>query len=91
MALPGGRLAVIHADTIGPAARRHWRLREAYRNVRAVVYGHSHRLVIDDSAAPWILNPGAAGKTRTYGGPSYLILHAAAAGWKIEVRQFAKG
>lgn len=87
--LPGGVLAVVHGDA-WPAKDRHRRLREAYPDAAAVVYGHSHRLVIDDADRPWILNPGAAGRARTYGGPSCLVLHARATAWDITIHRFEK-
>jgi uncharacterized protein len=85
--LPGGTLVAVHGDRYAPATR-HARLRRDYPDARAVVYGHSHRLVIDDGASPWILNPGAAGRARTYGGPSCLLLEASAKAWRIERQQF---
>jgi putative phosphoesterase len=75
--LPGGMLVVVHGDRY-PARNRHAKLREKFPEARAVVYGHSHRLTIDKHARPWVLNPGAAGRARTYGGPSCLILSASA-------------
>jgi hypothetical protein len=36
-----------------------------------------------------VLNPGAAGRTRTYGGPSCLLLIAGETDWKVEVHRFA--
>jgi hypothetical protein len=85
--LPGGTLIAVHGDRYTPATR-HARLRTAYPDARAVVYGHSHRLVIDDSATPWILNPGAAGRARTYGGPSCLVLEARAKIWRVASRRY---
>ncbi len=85
--LPGGRLVVVHGDA-WPARDRHTRLRRAFADARAVLYGHSHRLVIDTHASPWVLNPGAAGRVRTHGGPSCLLLTAAAGDWRIEPRRF---
>ena len=72
--LPGGVLCVEHGHRVNPVKDRHAKLRKKYTTAKAVVYGHSHRLVVDDSQLPWILNPGAAGNARTYGGPSCLIL-----------------
>ena len=85
--LPGGTLIAVHGDRYPPATR-HARLRRDYPDVRAVVYGHSHRLVVDDAATPWILNPGAAGRARTYGGPSCLLLEARSKVWRIESHRF---
>ncbi len=82
--LPGGQLVVVHGDDAGPVAERHRRLRERYPKARAIAYGHSHHLLIDDSEVPWILNPGAAGRTRTYGGPSCLFLDCTEDEWSVE-------
>jgi putative phosphoesterase len=85
--LPGGILAVIHGHRT-PARKRHERLRKRFPHARALVYGHSHRLVADRDAEPWVLNPGAAGKARTFGGPSCMILTAAEHGWDLEIHRF---
>jgi putative phosphoesterase len=85
--LPGGTLIAVHGDRYTPATR-HARLRRAYPDARAVVYGHSHRLIVDDAATPWILNPGAAGRARTYGGPSCLVLEARPRTWRVETHRF---
>jgi predicted phosphodiesterase len=53
-----------------------------------VVYGHSHRLVCDQTEVPWILNPGGAGLVRTFGGPSCLILTVGARRWRTEIVRF---
>jgi putative phosphoesterase len=86
--LQGGLLVVVHGHQAGPASRRHAWLRDRYPAARAVVYGHSHRLVCDQVEAPWILNPGSAGLTRTFGGPSCLVLTAGARRWTIETVRF---
>jgi len=88
LALPGGDLVAVHGHRAGAAVARHARLRRAYPDARAVVYGHSHRLSVDVDADPWVLNPGAAGRSRTYGGPSCLILRAAVRSWRVEVVRF---
>lgn len=87
--LPGGVLAATHGDRFA-AARRHTLLRAAFPRARAVVYGHSHRLGVDDGERPWVLNPGAAGRARTFGGPSGLILRASADSWALEAVRFAR-
>lgn len=86
--LPGGRLVVVHGDRIAPARRRHERLRKIYPEARAVVYGHSHHLVCDRRQSPWIINPGAAGRSRTFGGPSCLLLIAREKRWRVKVIRF---
>ena len=86
--LPGGHVSVIHGHKAGAPARRHAVLRERFPRARLVVYGHSHRRVIDQSETPWVINPGAAGKARTDGGPSLVILEAGLDGWRVEERRF---
>lgn len=85
--LPGGVLAVVHGDALA-ARDRHTRLRRAYTDARVVLYGHSHRLCVDDAAVPWVLNAGAAGRARTYGGPSCLLLQVEAKAWRVEIVRF---
>ncbi len=85
--LPGGTLALEHGHR-HPPARRHARLRAAHPAARVVLCGHSHRLLQDFAAVPWILNPGAAGRARTGGGPSCLVLDAGVGAWRVCVWQF---
>jgi uncharacterized protein len=85
--LPGGLLAMIHCHQT-PAKGRHERLRRRFPQARVVVYGHSHRLIVDQRQAPWVLNPGAAGRSRTHGGPSCLVLAARQLDWTIETYRF---
>lgn len=88
--LPGGDLVVTHGHRAGAPATRHAALRERFPAARAVVYGHSHRAVVDRARLPWIINPGAAGKARTYGGPSLVIVEATITGWQVEEIKFDK-
>jgi hypothetical protein len=85
--LPGGRLVVVHGHRT-PAKDRHARLRRGFPDARAIVYGHSHRLVTDQDAEPWVLNPGAAGRERTHGGPSCMVLCAGHDHWALAVHRF---
>lgn len=87
--LPGGDLVVVHGDRHNPAAQRHALLRASYPQARLVVYGHSHRQVIDKSTRPWIVNPGAAGRSRTYGGAGCVVLSAKPLRWTLRAYQFA--
>lgn len=86
--LPGGLLVVEHGHRAGAPAVRHERLRVRHSAARAILYGHSHRLLVDDGANPWVLNPGACGRSRTYGGPSCLLLRAGERVWRLEERRF---
>lgn len=85
--LPGGILVVEHGHR-HPANRRYQRLRAHHPDARAVLYGHSHRLLQDLAPAPWLLNPGAAGRARTNGGPSCLVLEADVGAWRITSYRF---
>jgi len=82
--LPGGSLAIEHGHRHGFNTPDHQSLRQAHPDVKLVIYGHTHQQVIDDSSTPWVANPGAAGATRTNGGPSYMLLTASEQDWTIE-------
>ena len=88
--LPGGRLAVEHGHIHGLNSPDHGKLRAAHPGARMVVYGHTHKQVIDQAESPWVVNPGAAGRTRTNGGPSCLVLKAGPDSWDIETFKFPK-
>ena len=88
--LPGGSLVIVHGHQTA-AAGRHLRLRRQHPLARAIVYGHSHRLIADCDATPWVLNPGAAGNARTFGGPSCMILRATETDWRVESHRFDLG
>lgn len=81
--LPGGNIVVTHGDKFNPVASRHKKLREHFPSAKAIVYGHSHQLVCDQSDTPWVLNPGAAGKNHTKGGASCLVVFTSKDKWEI--------
>ncbi len=81
--LPGGIVVVTHGDKFNPVASRHKKLRENFPTAKAIVYGHSHKLVCDQSDTPWVLNPGAAGKNLTKGGASCLVVLTSRDQWAI--------
>ena len=81
--LPGGIIAVVHGHLAGRPDTRHERLRAYFPEARMVVFGHSHRRCVDRGACPWVVNPGAAGRARAYGGPGLLSLTATAARWSL--------
>lgn len=87
--LPGGTLVIVHGDRMLPASARHDRLRQRYANARVVAYGHTHRMLVDRKALPWVVNPGAAGRVRTFGGPSCAILEVSARRWRVRLLRFA--
>lgn len=88
LSLPGGELAVEHGHRANPLARRHDVLRQRHPTARLIVYGHSHRQLIDDTSEPWIANPGAGGRSRTYGGSGCILLTASQDEWSLATFQF---
>lgn len=86
--LPGGILSVEHGHRVLPAARRHEKLRARHPDARAIVYGHTHRVSIDQDEDTWVLNPGAAGRIRAHGGPACLLLRATPKEWSVSRAQF---
>ena len=88
LSLPGGVLAVTHGHQIESFERRHRWLRGRYPDARVVVYGHTHRCCIDRSARPWLVNPGAAGRNRTFGGPSLVVIDIDDARWRLRTVRF---
>lgn len=91
LSLPGGILAVEHGHVHGHHQPSHESLRKTHPHARVIVYGHTHKQICDQDEKPWVINPGAAGATRTRGGPSCLILTASAAEeWAIEALRFSE-
>jgi predicted phosphodiesterase len=86
--LPGGTLVVEHGHFHGFHEPDHEKLRQAHPQARVIVYGHTHKRAVDQSREPWVVNPGAAGKTRNNGGPSCLVLLAGESSWEFEAFQF---
>ena len=70
----GETITIEHGHEHGAHQPDHQSLRQAHSQSKLVIYGHTHKQVIDKEATPWVLNPGAAGKTRTHGGPSCLVI-----------------
>jgi len=88
--LPGGLVKIEHGHVHDMQKPDHEDLREAHPEARLVVYGHTHKKVIDDYKLPWVVNPGAAGATRTRGGASCLVLTATETLWKIVSYRFSE-
>lgn len=86
--LPGGLIIIEHGHRLG-GCPDHDQFRWDHAEARLVIYGHTHKRVIDKTAEPWVVNPGAAGSERTKGGPSCLILYASKSEWTIETILFA--
>ncbi len=89
--LPGGTISVEHGHAVydDNMNRFHQALRKRHRASRAVVYGHTHVRLFDRSEKPWLLNPGAAGLVRNYGGPSCLVLEVRDKDWTVTEHVFS--
>lgn len=89
LSLPGGQLGVCHGHQEPSVPKRHDYLRSTFSHCRMVAYGHSHLLVIDKQEKDCcVINPGAAGRARTHGGPSCLVLQATENDWSLESYRF---
>ncbi len=88
--LPGGKIAVEHGHLHGMHKPSHESLRKKHSQARVIVYGHTHTLLQDKEQEPWIVNPGAAGKTRTRGGPSCLVIRCTESDWEITEHRFSE-
>jgi hypothetical protein len=47
-------------------------------------------MVCDLETSPWVINPGAAGRIRTRGGPSCLILETSHSEWQVTEQRFSE-
>lgn len=88
ISLPGGKIAIEHGHRHGMHTPDHASLRHSHPDARVVVYGHTHSMVVDDEQTPWVINPGAAGHTRTRGGPSCLVLTIDGEHWDVKMNRF---
>ena len=87
-ALSGGSLVAVHGHQWPKVATRHEKIRMRFPDARCVVYGHSHRLIVERDVEPWVVNPGACGRSRAYGGASWLGLTVGRKGWRITESRF---
>ncbi|MBT5644547.1 MAG: YfcE family phosphodiesterase [Gammaproteobacteria bacterium] len=81
-----GNIVVTHGHKHYPDY--HDSLRRAYPEALIIVYGHTHHHTLDMTKKPYIVNPGAAGKTRTQGGASCIILSNSSNGFNLELKKF---
>lgn len=86
--LPGGLVVIEHGHRLGNHPD-HNQFRGDHAEAKLVIYGHTHKRIIDQSAEPWVVNPGASGEMRTKGGPSCLILTVTDDQWDLETTLFA--
>lgn len=86
--LPGGDIVVEHGHRFGSNQPDHVQLRKAHPEARLIVYGHTHKQIVEQEMSPWIANPGAAGLVRNQGGPRCLMLHVQGDDWQFEPHIF---
>lgn len=72
LALEGRRLVVTHGDQHGSPTPE--LLRQAHPGADIIVYGHTHRPLVDRSRGILVINPGSAGAARFGVPPSVAIL-----------------
>lgn len=87
--LNSGTISIEHGHTVRDTQRYHEILRSRYPDSRAIVYGHTHKRVIDQGENPWVLNPGASGQNRNQGIASCLILEARKNEWRVTEHCFS--
>ena len=68
----GKQVVVVHGHLLG--APRPENLRAAYPQADVIVYGHTHKPLLDVAETPLVINPGAAGAARFNLKPSVAIL-----------------
>ena len=90
IALPGGDIAIVHGHQYGGNHPQHNLLREKFSHARVIIYGHSHKMISDLDASPWVINPGAAGRIRTRGGPSCLFIDINNDDWQLSEKRFSE-
>jgi putative phosphoesterase len=88
--LPGGKVAIEHGHEHGMHQPSHDSLRKSYPDAKVIVYGHTHKMLQDKDELPWVINPGAAGRTRTRGGPSCLVLTCSEPEWEVKEYRFSE-
>ncbi|HEY8484115.1 MAG TPA: metallophosphoesterase family protein [Longimicrobiales bacterium] len=70
--LEGSRLLVLHGHQLGSPEPA--RLRAAHPDAGIIVYGHTHKALVDEADGRLVVNPGAAGPARFGVRPSVALL-----------------
>ena len=87
----GEKITIEHGHVHGAHQPCHDSLRKTHADSKLIIYGHTHKKVVETEKTPWIVNPGAAGKTRTHGGPSCLVVECSdKKEWKIIKHRFSE-
>ena len=67
----GTRIAVEHGDRLGSPTPK--ALRRKHADADVIVFGHTHRPLIDDDGRSLVVNPGSAGAAR-FGMPASVVV-----------------
>ena len=79
----GVRIAVMHGHQVGsPNAAR---LREQFPKAQVIVYGHTHRPLVERFDGALVVNPGAAGAARFRLLPSVALLNLEGGVAEVEI------
>lgn len=70
--LGGRRIVVVHGHLLGSPTPAN--LRATFPDCDVIVYGHTHKPLVEESITPLVVNPGAAGAARFNLKPSVAIL-----------------
>jgi uncharacterized protein len=81
--LAGRRVVVVHGHRLGSPTPE--ALHAAYPEADIIVYGHTHRPLVERVAGTLIVNPGAAGPARFGLSPSVAVLTLAEADESVEL------
>jgi uncharacterized protein len=81
--LAGRRVVVVHGHRLGSPTPE--TLRAAYPAADVIVYGHTHRPLVERLAGALIVNPGAAGPPRFGLSPSVAVLTLAEADESVQL------
>ena len=84
-----GSIAIEHGHHHGHQQPSHDSLRQTYPQAKMVIYGHTHKQVIDINKTPWVINPGACGNIRNHGGAKCLTIEIdTSQAWRITTHIF---
>ena len=86
--IDNNKIGIIHGHQFGRHQPDHKLLRNKFEECRLIIYGHTHKQIIDNQHSPWVINPGASGKIRTRGGVSCLLLNIEEKQWNIQTIKY---
>jgi uncharacterized protein len=82
----GRQLVLLHGHQLGSPTPE--ALRAAHSGADIIIYGHTHRPLVDRQHHPLVVNPGSAGAPRFGLGPSVALLELDGNGEQVRVIEF---